>query len=94
MANLVTKLTVLGIPITSNQMLKSPHPSSCLEGFHGGSAVKNPSANAREMGSIPGSERSPRGRNGNPFQYSCLGNPMDKGIWWAIVHRVAESDTT
>ena len=41
--------------------------------------VKNPSANARDTGSIPGSGRSPGERNGNPLQYSCLGNPMDRG---------------
>ena len=53
--------------------------------------VKNPPANARDardMGSIPGSGRSPGGENGNPFQYSCLENPMDRGAWWATVHGV------
>ena len=58
--------------------------------------VKNPPANAgdeRDMGSIPGSGRSPGGRNGKPFQYSCLENPMDSGVWWAIVHEVAKSWT-
>ena len=40
------------------------------------------------MGSIPESERSPGERNGNPLQYSCLGNPMDRGAWWAMVHGV------
>ena len=55
--------------------------------------VKNLHANAgdiEDMGSIPGFERSPGEGNGNPLQYSCLGNPMDRGAWWAIVHRVAE----
>jgi len=46
---------------------------------------------ARSMGSIPGSEKSPEGGNGNPLQYSCLGNPMDKGAWWATVHGAAKS---
>ena len=46
--------------------------------------LKNLSANAGDMGSIPGLGRSP-GENGNPCQYSCLGNPMDRGAWWAIV---------
>ena len=46
------------------------------------------------MGSIPGSGRSPGVENGNPFQYSCLEKPMDRGAWWAIVHRVAELDMT
>ena len=55
--------------------------------------VKNLHANAgdiEDMGSIPGFERSPGEGNGNPLQYSCLGNPMDRGAWWAIVHGVAE----
>ena len=59
--------------------------------------VKNQPANAgdlRDMGSIPGSRRSPGGGHVNPRQYSCLENPMDRGAWQAIVHRVAESDTT
>ena len=61
--------------------------------------VKNPPANAgdlRNSGSTPGSGRSPGGGHGNPLQYSCLGNPMDRGAWWAIVQRggLKESDTT
>ena len=59
-----------------------------------GSAVKNPPANARDTGSIPGSGRSPRGRNGNELQYSCLGNPRDRGAWQATVHGVTKTDTT
>ena len=58
--------------------------------------VKNLLANAgdlRVMGSIPGSGRSPAEGNSNPLEYSCLGKPMDRGAWWAMVHRVAESDT-
>ena len=46
------------------------------------------------MGSIPGSGRSPREGNGNPLQYSCLGNPMDRGAWQATVYVMAESDMT
>ena len=49
--------------------------------------------NAGDMGLIPGSGGSPEEGNGNPLQYSCLENPMDRGSWWAIVHRVAESQT-
>ena len=47
----------------------------------GGSVVKNPPANAGNAGSIPGSGRSPEEENGNPLQYSCLENPMDRGAW-------------
>ena len=58
------------------------------------SVVKSP-ANAGDMGSIPGSGRPPGGGNDSPLQYSCLGNPMDRGAWWAIVYEVAkELDTT
>ena len=46
------------------------------------------------MGSIPGWGRSPGEGNGNPLQYSCLENPMEKGAWWATVYGVVESDTT
>ena len=59
-------------------------------------AVKNPPANAgdvREAGSIPGSGRSPGGGYGNPLQYACLENPMDRGAWQATVHRVTKSQT-
>ena len=63
--------------------------------FSGGSAVKNPPANAGEAGSFPGLGRSLGEGNGNPFQYSCLGNPMDRGAWRATVHRVTKAlDTT
>ena len=55
--------------------------------------VKNSPANAGDVGSIPGSGRSPGEGNGNPLQYSCLGNPMDRGAWKAIVHRVQKSFT-
>ena len=58
-------------------------------GFPGSSVVKNPPANAGDLGLIPGSERSAGEGNGNPLQYSCLGNPMDRGDWRAIVHGVA-----
>ena len=48
---------------------------------------------ARDTSLIPGSGRSPGGGNGNPLQYSCLGNPMDRGAWWATVHGVTKSQT-
>ena len=66
-------------------------------GFLGASVVKNPPANAGDAGdtgSIPGSGRSLGGGHGNALQYSCLGNPMDRGAWWAPVHGVSESDRT
>ena len=59
-------------------------------GFIGGSVAKNLLANAGDMGSVPGSGRSPGEGHGNPLQYSCLGNPMDGGDWWATVHGVAK----
>ena len=67
-----------------------------LMGLLGGSIVKNPLANAGDTGDaslIPGQERSARGGNGNPLQYSCLENSTDRGAWQAIVHRVAKSQT-
>ena len=58
--------------------------------------VKNPPANAgdlRDVGSIPGSGRSPGKGNANPLQYSCLENLIDRGAWWATVYRVAKNWT-
>ena len=58
--------------------------------------VKNPTAKAgdiRDAGSIPGLQTYPGGGHGNPLQYSCLKNPMDRGPWWATVHRVIKSQT-
>ena len=52
--------------------------------------VKNSPANAGDVGLIPGSRRSPGEGNVNLLQYSCLGNPMDRGAWWPIVHGVAK----
>ena len=67
-------------------------------GFPGGSVVRNPPANAGSTGDsslIPGSGRYPGEGNGNPLQYSCLGNPVDKGAWWATIYGVTkEFDTT
>ena len=58
--------------------------------------VKNPSASAgdtRDVGSVSESGRSLRGGHSNQLQYSCLENPMDRGAWWAMVHRVTKSQT-
>ena len=62
-------------------------------GFPGGSVVKNPPANAGDVGLIPALRRSPGEGNGNPLQYSCLENPGDSGAWQAIVHGVTKSWT-
>ena len=69
-------------------------------GFPGGAVVKKSSANAgyiRDPGSTPGSGRYPGEGNGNPFQYSCLENPVDRGDWWLhsmVLHRVVHDRTT
>ena len=55
---------------------------------------KESARNAGDLGSIPGSERSPGEENGNPLHYACLENPMDRGPWWATVRGISESDTT
>ena len=75
--------------------LNLKQPMLCM-GFPGVIVVKNLSANEGDIwdtGSIPGSGRSPGGVHGNPLQYSGLGSSMDRGTWWAIVHRVAKSRT-
>ena len=59
-------------------------------GFSGDSVVKNLPANAGDVGLIPGSGKSPGEGNGNPPQYSCLENPMDRGAWWVIAYVVAK----
>ena len=61
------------------------------KGLPGGSAVKSPPDNAEDAGFIPASGRSLGGGHGNPLQYSCLGNPKDRGAWWTTVHRVTKS---
>ena len=62
-------------------------------GFLCGFVVKNLPDNTRDVGLIPGSGISSGEGNGNPLQYSCLGNPMDRGTWQAIFHGVAKSRT-
>ena len=73
----------------SQDFLKGPSNTNNL-GFPGGSAVKNPPAEARDTGSVPGSGRSFGEGNGNLPQYSCLENPMDRGAWRAAVHGIAK----
>ena len=58
--------------------------------FPGGSHGKESSCNAGDLGSILGSGKSPGEGNGNPLQYSCLENPMDRQVWWATVHGVGQ----
>ena len=65
-----------------------------IVGFPGGSVVKNPVTNGGDVDDerlISGSVRCPGGENGNPLQYFCLGNPMDRGAWQATVHKVTKS---
>ena len=75
---------------------KKEIPTLCYRGFSGGAVVKNPPANAGDTGdtgSIPGSGKSPGEGNGNPLQYCCLKNIMDRGAWQATVHGVTDLDT-
>jgi len=60
------------------------------ESFPGGSVIKNPPPNAGNVSLTPGMGRSSGEGNGNLLQYSCLGNPMDRGAWWTTVHGVAK----
>ena len=69
--------------------------TSFIRASQGALVVKNLPGNAgdtRDEGSIPGLGRSPRGGHGNPLQYSCLENSMDRGAWQATIHGAAESD--
>ena len=72
---------------------KYSFPMWACEGFPSGSVSKESACNAWELGLISGSGRSPGGGHGNPLQYSCLGNPMDRGVRWAIVPGVTKSQT-
>ena len=62
-------------------------------GFPGDSDNKESACNAGDLGSIPGSRRSPGEGNGNLLQYTCLESPLDRGAWWATVHKVTKSQT-
>ena len=77
----------------SSRMVSGHLKADKVFGSPGGSEVKASASNAGDLGSIPGSGRSPGEGNGNPLQYSCLENPMDRGAWWATVHGVAKSQT-
>ena len=82
---------------TAEEDYAGVHLMSLLHGLShspGGSIVKESACNAGDSGSILGSGRSPGGEGGNPLQYSCLENSMNRGAWWATVHGVAEWDMT
>ena len=83
--------------IHNNNNTKNENKLYLGMGFPRGSVVekkkKKAACNAEDMDSIPGSGRSPGERTGKPFQYSYLGNPVDRGAWLATVHRVAKSQT-
>ena len=66
-------------------------PSNYYKGFPGGSDAKESACNVGDQGSILGLGRSPGEGNGYSLHYSCLGNPMDRGVLWAIIHSVAKS---
>ena len=79
-----------------DSLLSINHISKTLkecQGFPGGSDSKKSVFSAGNLGWIPGLRRSPGGENGNPLQYSCLKNSMDRGDWRATVHRAAKSQT-
>ena len=80
-------------PTTHRQFLDTKSIVSGKHVFPGSSAIKNPPVNVGNVGSIPGSGRSPGEGKGNPLQYSCLQNPMGRGAWQATVHAVAKSWT-
>ena len=68
-------------------------PTPLFLGFPGGSDGKESACNAGDLGSVPELGRCPGGRYGNPFQYSCLGNPMDRGAWQGTGPGVTKSRT-
>ena len=68
-------------------------PTPVFLGFPGGSDSKESTYNAGDLGSILGLGRSPGGEHGNPLQYSCLENPMNRGAWWATILEVTKSPT-
>ena len=73
--------------------LKVLYIREIIQAFPGGSEGKESAHNVGDQSSIPGLGRSPEEENGNPLQYSCLENPMDRGASWASVHRVSKSQT-
>ena len=76
-----------------SQKLRTERTSEMEHGFSAGSDGKEYACNAGDPALIPGLGRSPEGGNDYPLQYSCLGNPMDRGTWRATVHEIAKSQT-
>ena len=80
-------------PVTQSEVSQAEKNKYCILmhfwGFSQSSVGKSSACNAADPGLIPGSGRSPGEGNGNPLQYSCLENPMDRGAWWATVHRTS-----
>ena len=80
----------------SMKLLKQFHHTYITMGFPvaaSGKELAAPAGDMRGVSSIPGSGRSSEGGRGNPLQYSCLENPVDRGAWWAPVHKVTQSQT-
>ena len=88
-----TQETRVSSPGQDDPMEEKIATSGILVGFPGGSEGKASACSAGDLGSIPGSGRSPGEGNGNPLEYFCLENSMDGGAWWATVHGVAKSWT-
>jgi len=81
------------VPLTSSFLLIIMDLKSRVWSVSGDLAVKNLPASAGDTGLIPALGRSPGGGHSNSLQYFCLGNPMNRGVWWAIVHGITELDT-
>ena len=81
----------LVVPEVDTQVKDLTSLTGLWRGFPGGTVAKNPPAKAEDVGLIPKLGRSPGEGNGNPLQYSCLGNPTDRGAWRATVHEVARA---
>ena len=85
----------LRCPTACGILVPRPGMEPCFPalGFPGGSGGKESACSVGDQGLIPGSGRYPGEGNGNPLQYSHLGNPMDRGAWWTTVHEVTKSQT-
>ena len=83
----------IGILIARMELLYLYFDHNMIMDFSGGSDGKESTCNAGDLASVLGLRRSRGGGYGNPLQYSCLENPMDRGVWWATVHAVTQSRT-